>query len=400
MRLLAATTIVVALAAAALLGGALREGGATAAPSTEAQRAATRGLVLQQQARVSGNPALYPRAEQALERALRLDPRNASAIRGLSALAASRHRFRESLDLARRAQALEPGVAVVYGLIGDANLELGRYPDAFAAFDRMAALRPSANVYARISYARELTGDLAGRARGDGARNRLRRRRRAVGVDAHAHREPAALPAPAGRGEGALPGGAGVRAGLRRRSERAGRHPGGERRPRGRSRPLRPRGGRGAGARVRSEPRRHPRPARPSGRGGARLEARRRARAALRRERRPQPARNGRVRPEPRPQLPVGARPRAARAGRAAERRGRPRARLGALQERPLRRGAHRLAPLLPAGDAGRRRPLPPQPDRALPRKRLPRRTGIWPESRRSIRAYLDAPPSPRRLQS
>jgi tetratricopeptide (TPR) repeat protein len=162
MRLLAATTIVVTLAVGALLGGTLREGDATATPSSEAQRAATSGLVLQQQARVSGNPALYPRAEQALERALRLDPRNASALRGLAALAASRHRFRESLVLAQRARALEPGVAVVYGLIGDANLELGRYPNAFAAFDRMAALRPSANVYARISYARELTGDLPG----------------------------------------------------------------------------------------------------------------------------------------------------------------------------------------------------------------------------------------------
>jgi tetratricopeptide (TPR) repeat protein len=162
MRLLAATTIVAALAAAALLGGALREGDAAAAPWTEAERAATRGLVLQQQARVSGNPALYPRAAAALEQALRLDPRNAPALRGLSALAASRHRFAESLVFARRARALEPQVAAVYGLIGDANLELGRYQQAFAAFDRMASLRPSANVYARISYARELTGDLPG----------------------------------------------------------------------------------------------------------------------------------------------------------------------------------------------------------------------------------------------
>ena len=162
MRLLAAISIVAALAAGALLGGVLREDGVSAAPSTEAQRAATRGLVLQQQARVSGNPALYPRAAAALEQALRLDPRNASAIRGLAALAASRHRFRESLVLARRAQALEPGVAAVYGLIGDANLELGRYRAAFAAFDRMATLRPSASAYARISYARELTGDLPG----------------------------------------------------------------------------------------------------------------------------------------------------------------------------------------------------------------------------------------------
>ena len=162
MRLLAAISIAAAVAAATLLGGALREGDATAAPSTEAQRAATRGLALQQQARVSGNPALYPRAAAALGEALRLDPRNAPALRGLSALAASRHRFRESLALAQRARVLEPDVAVVYGLIGDANVELGRYPQAFAAFDRMASLRPSANVYARISYARELTGDLPG----------------------------------------------------------------------------------------------------------------------------------------------------------------------------------------------------------------------------------------------
>lgn len=162
MRLLAATTIAVALAAGALLGGVFHETGATAAPSGEAQRAAKRGLELQQQARVSGNPALYPRAARALEEALRLDPRNALAIRGLSALAASRHRFQESLALARRAQAVEPGAAVDFGLIGDANLELGRYRAAFAAFDRMATLRPSANAYGRISYARELRGDLRG----------------------------------------------------------------------------------------------------------------------------------------------------------------------------------------------------------------------------------------------
>jgi tetratricopeptide (TPR) repeat protein len=164
MRLLAVITIVVALAGGALLGGVFDEGGASAAaaPSIEAQRAATRGLTLQQQARVSGNPALYPRAAQALRKALRLDPGNASAIRGLSALAASRHRFQESLVLAKRARALEPEVAAVYGLIGDANLELGRYREAFAAFDQMAALKPSTNAYARISYARELTGDLRG----------------------------------------------------------------------------------------------------------------------------------------------------------------------------------------------------------------------------------------------
>jgi tetratricopeptide (TPR) repeat protein len=150
----------VAVAVTVLLGGTLREG--TGSSSDDAQRVALRGLELQQQARASGDPALYPRAERELRRAAELDPGNAAAVRGLAALAASRHRFAESLPLARRALRLEPGSATAHGLIGDANLELGRYVEAFAAFDRMAKLKPTANAYARISYARELLGDTEG----------------------------------------------------------------------------------------------------------------------------------------------------------------------------------------------------------------------------------------------
>ena len=46
-------------------------------------------------------------------------------------------------------------------MIGDAGLELGRYRQAFAAFDRMAAIKPSVASYARVSYARELLGHTA-----------------------------------------------------------------------------------------------------------------------------------------------------------------------------------------------------------------------------------------------
>lgn len=160
MRLAALLAAAAAALGAALLGGALREGG-PARPDA-AERVALRGLALQQQARATGDPSLYPRAERELRAALALDPRNAAAVRGLAALAGSRHRFAESLALAERARRLEPHVAAVYGLIGDASLELGRYEQAFTAFDRMARLRPSANAYARISYARELRGDVRG----------------------------------------------------------------------------------------------------------------------------------------------------------------------------------------------------------------------------------------------
>jgi tetratricopeptide (TPR) repeat protein len=43
-------------------------------------------------------------------------------------------------------------------VIGDSLVELGRYDEAFRAFDTMAQLRPSLAAYARVSYARELLG--------------------------------------------------------------------------------------------------------------------------------------------------------------------------------------------------------------------------------------------------
>ena len=64
--------------------------------------------------------------------------------------------------LGRRARAISPTTARNYGVIGDALVELGRYPQAFRAFDRMAALRPGLASYARVSHARELLGDVPG----------------------------------------------------------------------------------------------------------------------------------------------------------------------------------------------------------------------------------------------
>ena len=116
------------------------------------------GLAYQQRARETGDPTYYPRSERALRRALRLAPADAVSIGGLGSLALSRHRFREALGLGRRALRLAPGSARTYGVIGDSLVELGRYDQAFRAFDTMAQLRPSLAAYARVSYARELLG--------------------------------------------------------------------------------------------------------------------------------------------------------------------------------------------------------------------------------------------------
>jgi tetratricopeptide (TPR) repeat protein len=125
----------------------------------DGEAAALLGLAYQQRARETGDPSFYPRSERMLRQALALEPTNSLALRGLASLAASRHRFDESLELARHAKEFEPRSAALYGLLGDAYLELGRYRRAFAAFDRMAAIKPGTLAYARISYARELLGN-------------------------------------------------------------------------------------------------------------------------------------------------------------------------------------------------------------------------------------------------
>ncbi|MGH2635792.1 MAG: tetratricopeptide repeat protein, partial [Actinomycetota bacterium] len=124
---------------------------------------ATLGLAYVAQARVSADPSWYPKAEGALRESVRLHGEdNVDALLGLGALALARHDFEAALELGSEAEALNPYDADVYGVIGDAQLELGRYDDAFVTFQTMVDTRPGLASYARVSYARELLGDVAG----------------------------------------------------------------------------------------------------------------------------------------------------------------------------------------------------------------------------------------------
>jgi tetratricopeptide (TPR) repeat protein len=189
-RLIVAGAAAALTAAALLLGGVLTDGSAREAGAvplasglaetdgallprlqqqvranpTDVRGLGLLGLAYQQRARETGDPTYYTKSEGVLLRALRYAPNDLVATSGLGALALSRHRFHEALVLGRRAVGLSPSTARGYGVIGDARLELGRYRGAFAAFDRMVSLKPSLSSYARVSYARELIGDLRGAA--------------------------------------------------------------------------------------------------------------------------------------------------------------------------------------------------------------------------------------------
>ena len=120
------------------------------------------GLAYLQKTRETGDPSYYPKAEALFDQALEAQPTDVEAMIGQAGLALARHDFAAALEWGETAQALAPRKASVYGVIGDARIELGRYDTAIATFQTMVDLRPDMASFARVSYARELTGDLPG----------------------------------------------------------------------------------------------------------------------------------------------------------------------------------------------------------------------------------------------
>jgi len=125
--------------------------------------AATRlGLAYLQRARETSDPTYYGRAEGILNQALSAAPEDTDTLIGLGSLALARHQFTEALDYGQRAVATNPYKAASFGVVGDALTELGRYEEAVQAIQQMVNLRPDQISYARVSYARELHGDIEG----------------------------------------------------------------------------------------------------------------------------------------------------------------------------------------------------------------------------------------------
>jgi tetratricopeptide (TPR) repeat protein len=124
---------------------------------------ASLGLAYVQQAKITVNSDYYPKAQGALDTSLAInDDDNFLAYAGLSALASARHDFSAAESFARKGLARNASSPVLYGALGDALVQLGRYNEADDAVAKMASLRPDTSSFSRQSYLRELRGDLAG----------------------------------------------------------------------------------------------------------------------------------------------------------------------------------------------------------------------------------------------
>lgn len=115
------------------------------------------------EARITGeHPYYYPAVLKMLNGVLSLDPTHFEATVFKASVKLSQHEFAEAKVLAEKALKLNPDNAYVYGVLVDANVELGKYEEAVAMSDKMQHLKPSLESYSRASYLREIHGDYPG----------------------------------------------------------------------------------------------------------------------------------------------------------------------------------------------------------------------------------------------
>ena len=115
------------------------------------------------EARITGeHPYYYPAIDKILDGVLRLEPQNYEGNILKASVKMSQHHFAEGKQWAEKAMAINPSNAYTYGILVDANVELGDYEAAIAASDKMQSLKPSLESYSRASYLREIYGDFKG----------------------------------------------------------------------------------------------------------------------------------------------------------------------------------------------------------------------------------------------
>ncbi len=114
------------------------------------------------QARETGDFSLNTKAENAIEKAIELEPENFDSVKLKASLHLTFHRFAEALELGTKLDNENPNNSFVYGVLTDANVELGNYAEAVKFAQKMVDLKPNMSSYTRVAYLRSLHGDSVG----------------------------------------------------------------------------------------------------------------------------------------------------------------------------------------------------------------------------------------------
>jgi tetratricopeptide (TPR) repeat protein len=109
------------------------------------------GQAFMRKGRETGDASAYVKAEAAFRKSLELDPDYEVTQADLSASLFVKHDFQGALDIASRVYASDPEALQVLATIGDAQLELGHYADAEAAYQKLVGYNLGAAVDVRFA---------------------------------------------------------------------------------------------------------------------------------------------------------------------------------------------------------------------------------------------------------
>lgn len=110
----------------------------------------------------SGDRELVEQARHAVDEAIRLRPDDLATYLAHGSLLLTLHQFAAAHDVGTAARAAHPDSPDALAILVDASIELGRYEEAEAHLLDLLERRPDAAALARVSYLRELNGDLDG----------------------------------------------------------------------------------------------------------------------------------------------------------------------------------------------------------------------------------------------
>ena len=131
------------------------------ATPTDSRTWAALGIDYVSQAKATVDPSYYPKAEGAVAKSLALDSTtNDIGYAALAALKNAEHEFPAALAAAQKGLRINAYSSTLYGALGDALTQLGRYAEAAKAIDTMNTLRPGLPAFTRASYVFELRGDI------------------------------------------------------------------------------------------------------------------------------------------------------------------------------------------------------------------------------------------------
>jgi len=120
-------------------------------------------MALIRRAQETSDVSFYAQAEAAVRKSLAIAPDNFDTEKIQVSILIGEHEYPAALEAAKRLNKRVPDDVMVYGLLTDANVELGNYKDAEDSAQWMLNLRPGNRpALIRAAHLRELFGDTEG----------------------------------------------------------------------------------------------------------------------------------------------------------------------------------------------------------------------------------------------